>query len=749
MGLVMPLSTYLPEHMGTIRLAPAGPFVAGTYAELTLTYTAGTFGIDDTGMVKISWRTTSDMSKPQFDRPQAANFTTVEASNGAKLEVWFDRLNVRPYGNTLLIRVGRGFLRAGDTLTVRLGDRRQGSPGFRLQTNVEANVELRTSVDAFATYEFCELPVQPAFDLVPGPGVSWKAIAPSLAIIGEPFRLAMVAEDMWGNPTTDVDANFVVLSSKPLDGLPPSFEIRNGDGPRVIENLIADTEGDLDLRLMANDAELARANPLRVVKGAPLRRYWGDLHGQSGETIGMGSAQDYFRYARDAAFVDIVGHQGNDFQITDAFWSKLNRLTAEFDKPGKFVCLPGYEWSGNTGMGGDRNVFYRSEGRPIRRSSHILVEGQTSTNAIYTADELFRALDGEDAVVIAHVGGRYADLKYAHDGRMERAVELHSTWGTFEWLLHDAFEQGFRVGVVCHSDDHKGRPGATRPGASSFGAIGGLTCYFMPELTRDALFAALRRRKHYGTTGSRIFLDLRGSFDKPVTGFSDDPRLGSVEEFAVHEALMGDIIRPGAIAMRLSAEIIGTAPIECVDVLHGTRVVQSVRPYVSADPRCRVRVLWEGAEYRGRGRETLWQGKLAIRGNRIARFEPVNFLNPERKVLETVAGTALSWSSVTTGNRAGIDLWLDEPGHGILSIETNIVSGVVDLAALADEAAVFNGGGLGRRLSVYRLPESDWSRKVVFEHVAHFAGGADLPVYLRVTQADGHQAWSSPIYLIE
>ncbi len=131
----------------------------------------------------------------------------------------------------------------------------------------------------------------------------------------------------------------------------------------------------------------------------------------------MGSAEAYFRYARDSAFVDMVGHQGNDFQITDAFWKKLNELTAEFDKPGKFVCLPGYEWSGNTGMGGDRNIFYRHEGRPIRRSSHILVEGQTSTDAIYTADKLFEALNGEDAVVIAHVGGRYADLKYAHDGR--------------------------------------------------------------------------------------------------------------------------------------------------------------------------------------------------------------------------------------------------------------------------------------------------------------------------------------------
>jgi hypothetical protein len=30
-----------------------------------------------------------------------------------------------------------------------------------------------------------------------------------------------------------------------------------------------------------------------------------------------------------------------------------------------------------------------------------------------------------------------------------------------------------------------------------------------------------------------------------------------------------------------------------------------------------------------------------------------------------------------------------------------------------------------------------------------FAGGRDLPIFLRVTQADGHQAWSSPIYLVE
>jgi hypothetical protein len=747
----MPFSTYLPEHMGAITLRPCGPFIAGSHAELTLIYTAGKFGIDDTGMVKVSWRTTSDMSKPQFDKPAAANFTTVEASNGAKLEVWFDRLNIRPYANTLLIRIGRGYLCAGDTLTIRLGDRRQGSPGFRLQTNCEELVELRTSVDAFATYEFTELPRQPGFALVPGAATHWKAIWPSLALTGEPFRLAIIAEDMWGNPTTKADQNLTLVPSRPVRGLPQSIAIKPGDGPHVLENLTVDAAGDLGLRILANGEEIARANPLRVVSSAPLRRYWGDLHGQSGETIGMGSVESYFRYARDMACIDIVGHQGNDFQITDAFWQKLNRLTAEFDVPGRFVCLPGYEWSGNTGMGGDRNIFFRSEGRPIRRSSHILVGGETSIAAIHTADELFRALEDEDAVVIAHVGGRYADIKFAHDGRLEHAVEVHSTWGTFEWLLHDAFEQGYRVGVVCHSDDHKGRPGATRPGASTFGAIGGLTCYLMPELTRDALFEALRRRRHYGTTGTRLYLNLHGSFAEPVTAFAEDPQLAraqEIQETKVREALMGDIIRPGAVPMRLAAEIIGTAPIERVDVLHGTQLVQTVRPYRAAELGRRLRVLWQGAEYRGRGRETHWQGRLTLDGNRFLRFAPVNFLNPERQVRETTPGSVLAWSSVTTGNLAGLDLWLAETRRGTLRLETNVVAGEVDLQSLADDAAIFEGGGLGRRISIYRLPEEDWSRQVKFDHTVTFAGGDDLPVYLRVTQSDGHQAWSSPIYLI-
>ena len=234
-----------------------------------------------------------------------------------------------------------------------------------------------------------------------------------------------------------------------MRGLPARVEFKTGDGPRVIEKLVAEAEGDLDLRIMTKDEELARANPLRVVKGRSFDATGAICTGKAVKPSAWVRRRviSAMRAIRPSSTLSVI--KATTSRSQTRFGGSSTGSRAEFDVPGRFVCLPGYEWSGNTGMGGDRNIFYRHEGRPIRRSSHILVEGQTSTEASTRRDELFRALEGEDAVVIAHVGGRYADLKYAHDGLLERAVEVHSTWGTFEWLLHDAFEQGFsrRCGV--------------------------------------------------------------------------------------------------------------------------------------------------------------------------------------------------------------------------------------------------------------------------------------------------------------
>ena len=212
-----------------------------------------------------------------------------------------------------------------------------------------------------------------------------------------------------------------------------------------------------------------------------------------------------------------------------AFWRELNALTQEFDQPGRFVCIPGYEWSANTAVGGDRNVHYRHEGETIHRSSHAQIADAADIaderSDAHDARELFEKLKGKDCVVAAHVGGRYADIKFAHDGTLETAVEVHSAWGTFEWILHDAFEKNFRVGIFGNSDGHKGRPGACFPGASFFGSQGGLTCFLAERLDRDAIFESMRRRRHYATTGNRAFVDVAVELASDGEVFERDPAL--------------------------------------------------------------------------------------------------------------------------------------------------------------------------------------------------------------------------------
>src|SRR5205085_2331136 len=61
----VPHSTYLPERMGTAEISPTGAFEAGSFQSFTLVYTAGYFGIDDTGSIKIVHRFASDMGRPE------------------------------------------------------------------------------------------------------------------------------------------------------------------------------------------------------------------------------------------------------------------------------------------------------------------------------------------------------------------------------------------------------------------------------------------------------------------------------------------------------------------------------------------------------------------------------------------------------------------------------------------------------------------------------------------------------------
>ena len=742
-------SLYVPELMGSATIEPTGAFAAGSFQSFTLTYTAGYFGIDDTGTIKVVHRFASDMGRPQFDNPSAPNYISVEASNGAVLDVRYDgKQNIRPWDKTLFIRVVRGFLREGDQIIVRFGDPRQGSPGMRMQTFCESTFEFKVLVDAFATYEFTELPKSPEIAIVSDVPSMWKAVLPTLRRAGDPFRLCLKGEDRWGNPSDKCDQTLVLRTSAPIERLPESVRFEPGAFSQIIEDLCAEEPGDYTVDVLSEDGVLlARSNPLRVVAESLLLPYWGDLHGQSEETIGTNSARQFFEFARDRAFLDACSHQGNDFQITTPFWEHLNELSLEFNDDGRFVVFPGYEWSGNTGLGGDRNVLFMQEGRQIHRSSHALVEDlsdvETDANS---ARDLFEALKDEDCVVFAHIGGRYADIKMAHDIRLERAVEVHSAWGTFEWLVEDAFEQGYRVGICSNSDGHKGRPGASFPGATTFGAYGGLTCMLATELTRAGLVDALRRRHHYGTTGCRMHLDTGVRFERDAELFDDDPNLGPTTSRTARRAMMGDILRSAENEVIFDIDIATSSPIERVDIRNGLETLETFRPFTDAELGRRIRVIWEGSEYRGRGRQTIWDGEAQLDGNRFERASPINYYNLD-KIFEPAGDNGLRWTALTTGGFGGFDAWLEDPQAGSLKIDTPLVKCELPIADIGREDRVFDAGGIQRRIRIFRMPDENPHTRLTLERRIQLRKETDNALYVRVIQEDGHIIWSSPVYV--
>lgn len=743
------MSTYpdrSPRATGSVTHTLPTEVEAGSYQDFVLTYTAGYFGIDDTGSIKLCWRYAADLGTPQFDDAAAPHYVSARASNGAALSLRYDpKDNVRPWGRTVQVKVRNGFLQEDDRIEVRFGDRSCGSPGIRMQTFCETAFALRVLVDPIATYRFQPVGGVRAIAVVPGPPVRWSALLPAAGTPGAPFRLLAKAEDRWGNPTSGSPVRFRMHPSAPLRGLPDSIDIGGRRRSVWLDGLSAGAPGDLTIAFepMWPGAGVAfRTNTMVVREHLERSGYWGDLHGQSEETIGTGSAAEYFRFARDLAGLDFAGHQGNDFQITGAFWERLQRLTREIDEPGRFVAFPGYEWSGNTALGGDRNVLFLTEGQRIHRSSHALVDDPDRDTDCNHVTDLFAALRGRPALLVPHAGGRYSDVRF-HD-RMQRSVEVHSAWGTFEWLLADALACGQRPGIVCNSDGHKGRPGASYPGASEFGAYGGLTCILAPELTRAALWDAMTRRHHYGTTGARIHLEVRAAVDG--VRLDDDLRTGAVERTPVTGAIMGDVIATGAAQLELSVSVRGTAPLLRVEIRNRMRAVHTLRPCGAAEPGRRLRVRWAGAAVRGRGRQVAWDGMLAVSGNRVERIAPFNFLDPERQPVLGADGS-VRWRSVTTGGSAGIDCWLAGDG-GHARVATEPLTCKQDLNELGVEERIVPAGGLGMEIGFSRLPEELTARSLDAAVRVPLQSDRDDPISVHVVQEDGHLAWSSPIYAV-
>jgi len=214
--------------------------------------------------------------------------------------------------------------------------------------------------------------------------------------------------------------------------------------------------------------------------------------------------------------------------MTDEAWKWIQKVTEEFNQPHEFVTIPGEELSYPDL--GHHNVYW------LRSYPEIIKYPDKET---LNAEGLFKLVRsrGDEVIIIPHHTMTIAhswDLNH-YDEELEPLVEIYSMWGSSECTaeernprpilriggevdgssVRNALDRGYRVGIIAAGDIHDGRPGRCLQHSEKYTGPhwgpfypSGIAAVYAPELTREAVFRALKNRSCYGTTGARIIIEF-------------------------------------------------------------------------------------------------------------------------------------------------------------------------------------------------------------------------------------------------
>ena len=611
--------------------------VAGSWNEIVLDYEVGASGVADGAWFKATFKFYSDWALFQTVDPQGANYVSADYQAGPlvagqspatvqSLKVRFDQKgHERPFQKAVIVDTVDGYLNAGDHIIVRLGDRRMGGPGTRVQTFAEDKFRFRCYIDPLGTSRFLAVPGDIVIDIVPGAAASLALVGPRLVLPQTPFTLRVNTHDRWGNACVDSGGHVEITAT--LEGKTVYEKaIQLGakawataaikDLPRQAGELVVTAR-------MAGATEVAEAvHYVTIDESAPCARvFYGDLHIHAHDTVGTNSPAYNTAYGRDIAGLDVLSYTANDFQITDANWALGVKTMDEFHKDGELVCYPVQEWCGSSTAGGDHNVVFLHGKAPEFPYSHSGEHNRTFTwnedmkgtgvdLGRWPIEELWLAYshDPENHLIMPHVGGRRYIPDWHHPG-LERLIEISSSWGHFGWLYQDVIERGYKLGASASGDEHRGRPGGGLPGTQVFGVKGGITGIIADKLDRPSVGRALRARHTFAATGERLVALTRCG--QHMQG----------DEFDTKGAVMIDYRFLGGAGWD---EIAAYDHSGCI----WRRDLQKETGYSER----RVRIRWGGARIRDRYRWAEWRGTVRVTNGTIHAFAGSGFEHPEESV---------------------------------------------------------------------------------------------------------------------
>jgi len=497
----------------------------------------------------------------QTEDPARRDYATVQCDGSATLA--FEGKIGRDV--TLLVRDGE--LRAGDRITVRLGDRSGGSVGceafwsatvgrFEVMLELPGAEPLRIAPDVSVSIVAHDEP-----DLL-------RVLGPSVTAPGEPFALHLVVFDRNRN----VIESFIGVATLDLppgvEGLPSAVEFGPEDrGVLLLEGVSIVEPGVYRIGVCLAVGLAARSNPTVCRPEPGPRVYWGELHAHGWGDCSMLLMHDRtwktdplsrHAQARRVGRYDYAAPGAMAMPDTaerEEIWAAYLAAFEEVDEPGRYVPFPAMEM--HPRRGADRTLVLRDPGPvPISMRSPI--------------EEVYAHYSGrEDAILEGHIGGSSPDFDAFLPPEGD-VVEVVSAFGNAEWLLQKYLQAGHRPAVTGASDLHLGLMGAPRAVETFRGRFyrgeaklnvrdcgygsGPLGALLADACTREALWSALKTRRGYATTGDRIVVELdAGGHD-----------MGAV-------AALPD-------AFRVVLKVHGEAEIDRIDLIVGPHLARTWRP---------------------------------------------------------------------------------------------------------------------------------------------------------------------------
>jgi hypothetical protein len=637
--------------------------VAGSWHEIVLDYEVGAAGMADGAWFKATFKFYSDWALFQTADPGAPNYVSAEYQAGPlvpgqspatvqSLKVRFDQKgHERPFQKAVIVDTVDGYLKAGDRIVLRLGDRRFGGPGTRVQTFVEDGFRFRCYVDPLGTSRFAAVSGDIAIDIVPGAPAQLVLAASRFVRAGEPLPLRVRAEDEWGNTCWDGPEPVEIEAA--LAG--------KGWAVLALDDLPTGAPGELAVtaRLPERPAVPPQTCHVAVERGLDVpRAYYCDLHVHSDDTIGTNSTTYNLTYGRDVSGLDVLAFAHNDFNITTAKWNRTVELIHEISRDGSFVAFPGTEWCGSSCAGGDHNVVFLHGRTPefpfLKDGTHVRsfewneeMRGDAAVQpGAWPLEELWAAYaaDPEGHLLIPHVGGRRCILDW-HYPALEKLIEIGSSWGHFGWLYQEAVARGYKLGASMAGDEHRGRCGGGVPGTAVFGTKGGITGVLAPKLARAEIARALRARHTWASTGER------------TAGLARCGKFVQGDEFE-HRG-------PARIDYRFLGEA-GWDEIVAFD--HTGPIWRRDLQQESGYSARRIRFRWGGARIKDRYRSAAWRGTVTIRGGVINAFAGRGFEHREEACWRD-GPTAIGFRSDTFGDVDAIEIDVSGLADAVLRVE--------------------------------------------------------------------------------